>query len=315
MVQRPLRFRYVSTIALISLFYGIASPTQSFGQSSDMASTVGPAVMKAAGILATIIVEKEIVDTVYDRVTGRLNKDEMERYVQLLIKRDSDHSARYAYMLSQLSSKMSRSEAEAIMMNTLNEIDPVLAEHTRKIRELQAVTDTQRQLVENLRKDSAVMSLVQQSQGAAIQRQAEKTSRLEAEFEEMKKAYPRYRPGQQAQMLGASGMIFLREGNNKEAMRAFRFAHAFDPNEAGFLYGLAVAHRRDGQTENAEMLLARGIVAERQRSMRYSEWWRNTIGGFQGPDRLWLEDARRDPIYGVYVRGLMRVPVAPSLSK
>jgi hypothetical protein len=138
--------------------------------------------------------------------------------------------------------------------------------------------------------------------------QAARISRAEQEIETLRRDYPRWKPDEQAEHLGAAGFRFLFKGNSREAARAFRFAHANDPTDACYLYGLAVAIRRNGQAEEAELYLARAVAAERKRSLVRSLLWNNVVERLQGDDRAWMEATRKDAVYGVYVPGTIRVP-------
>ena len=60
--------------------------------------------------------------------------------------------------------------------------------------------------------------------------------------------------------------------------------------------------------EEAELYAARGVVADRTRSLLLSRVWNNMGDRLQGSDRSWLESRRQDPAYGVKVPGNMSIP-------
>lgn len=119
---------------------------------------------------------------------------------------------------------------------------------------------------------------------------------IDDEIAELRRACPQKEARAQAALLGARGFTFLVKRANPEAMRLFQLAHGLDPSNAGFVYGLAIAHRRDGQSDAAKTLVERGPALERARPLRYEQWWYDSIEKFQGPDRRWLEECRRNAV-------------------
>ena len=108
---------------------------------------------------------------------------------------------------------------------------------------------------------------------------------------------------QTASMLGGNGAsLIVSNGDTMEAIRTLRLAIAYDatvnahPDPAS-RYFLAVAYRRAGRTDRADEMLTEAVVAERFRAQ--PEWWHRLAERFQGPERLWLESARKDLRYGV----------------
>ena len=106
-----------------------------------------------------------------------------------------------------------------------------------------------------------------------------------------------------ASMLGASGaLVLVQNGDPNDAVRTLQLAIAYDTVanrhvDPGSKYYLAVAYRRLGRLPLAEQTLSEAIVAERYRSL--PEWYENVTERFQNKDRLWMENARRDYVYGV----------------
>lgn len=296
------RRRNATAILLfISALFCWSAPSVGWAQGQVLVKVGGTILWEVGTHLAGFLVDKLFLDDCFDEKTGHMKKAEMEQAIKMLKERDQAHTAEYMAMASALRERMTRQEVEGVMMKTLEQINPVLAEHTRQIRSLEEVASNHRSLLKKLGEDAEFMRLVQAKHGAEIKK-------VQADIAELQEAYPRYTPGEQARILGASGFTFLLKRDNREAMRAFRMAHGFEPDNPGYLYGLAIAYRRDGQRDFADMLLATGIAKERTRTLKYSAWWRHSIERFQGPDRQWLEQARWDPIYGVRVRGMMRVP-------
>jgi peroxiredoxin len=270
---------------------------------SQLAAEAGKLAVKGTIFLgkqlAAVYVQKKIMDNFFK--DDQLDKAEFDRLLKKLMDQDALLQGQIQELSSQIRDKMSRREVEDLIMKSLNKINPQLAEHTRRIRELQKTAEPQRLLLDDLAKDTAFMKLIQAEQSTRLRN-------AEEEIKEFKRRYPWYETGQQARILGASGFNFLHKKDLPEAGRAFRLAHGFEPDNPGYLYGLAIVYRRDGQGDFAELLLARAVALERNHTLRYSTWWRNSIERFQGPDRFWLDSARWDPVYGVRVYG-MDVPV------
>ncbi len=139
-------------------------------------------------------------------------------------------------------------------------------------------------------------------------RQGQRIRRVEEEIVSLREDYPRYKPGEQAEQLGVAGMRFLLKDDFKEALRAFRVAHAYDEGDPCYLYGMALAYRGLKQSEEAELYVARGVAADRKHSLVYSRVWTNMAEKLQTADHSWLEQRRADPQYGVRVPGMIRVP-------
>lgn len=269
--------------------------------------------------LAGMTIDKDLADPFYDKIRGNLNMSEFERRIEFLIERDKEHEEQYRRLRKMVNENMPRAKVEETMIQVLREINPRLAEHAQQIRDLQIATGNHQKLLKNhqqllneLQKDVGLISLVQKAQREEYQEglsmQGARITRVESEYADIRRDYPRWKPSEQAEHLGVAGMQFLLKGDNREAMRSLRFAHAFDPTEPGCLYALAVLHRREGKNDTAEILLARAVAAERRRPLTYNRWWKTSLERFQGPDRSWVEAARSNAIYGVFVPGTIRIP-------
>lgn len=286
----------------------------------------------------------KMVASFFEKETGRVDKASFDAQIDALISKDQQHAAELRALKAAVNDRMTRAEVEAKFMDFLKTINPKLEEMAQDIRTLQIQAEEQRQrselhqaLITELQKDQEILRDMQEAQRReylrelekqrqeytqGLERQSDRTDRIESglssqmqrtinlqqAFEALRKDYPRWDPNKQATQLAVAGMRSLVQRDNKEALRAFRFAHAFDPTDPGVLYGLAVATKRAGNREFAEMLLAKGIVAERRRSLKSIVWWKYAGERFQGQDRLWVEDARVDAVYGVFVPGVIAVP-------
>lgn len=124
---------------------------------------------------------------------------------------------------------------------------------------------------------------------------------LDDEFAEMRRDYPRINPQRQGALLAASGAKALERGDLADAARCFHLGKATNPNDPAMEYGLALILHRQNRDQEAEAAIARGIVLEREHGAQKRSWF--VSDRFQGPDRIWLESSRRDPVYGVLTPG------------
>lgn len=124
---------------------------------------------------------------------------------------------------------------------------------------------------------------------------------LNDEFADLRRDYPRINPQRQGALLAASGAKALERGDLTEAARCFHLGKATNPIDPAMEYGLAVVMHRQNRDQEAEAAIARGIILEREHGAQKRTWF--VADRFQGPDRHWLESARRDPLYGVHTPG------------
>ncbi|HCS53645.1 MAG TPA: hypothetical protein DIW81_18980 [Planctomycetaceae bacterium] len=133
-----------------------------------------------------------------------------------------------------------------------------------------------------------------------LSRDIEGVSRRVSELEYLITPETRYKT---ASVLASNGALMLiNSGDSLEASRFLRLSIAYDKIDNRHFdpasrYWLAIAYRRLGKLERAEEVLAEAIAAERFREM--PKWHRVVIERFQGPDRFWIENARREPRFGV----------------
>lgn len=286
---------------LISFFLGVntlrAEERQSFAS-------------KAATHLMGYAFDKIVLDSIFDPVSDKPDLTEVKRQLDYIAAQDRQHSAQIYQLQREIDAKMNREEVRALIMQALNRIDSRMASQARQIQDHQMLLEIQQRAISEVRADVNYLAMVQERFENDVQKQfsaqSVRTAKIEDDVERIKRDYPRWTPQQQAATLGASGMDLLWKGNHKEAIRAFRAAHGFEPSDPGHLYGLAMAYRRDNENEFAKLVIARGIALERKRPL--AQWYRRTIERIQGAPRQWLEEQRFDPVYGVYVPGIVQVP-------
>ncbi len=106
-----------------------------------------------------------------------------------------------------------------------------------------------------------------------------------------------------AAKLGAKGAeLIVNNGDPEEAAKLLLLSIAYDARanehaDPGAQYYLAVAYRRMNESNLARRSLMNAVFAERFR--RVPPWFVQTSQWFQGPDRLWMNETRRDPRLGV----------------
>ena len=272
---------------------------------------------KAANHLFGYAVDKFLLDPLFDKSTGQPDMAEINRELEYIASRDRAHSQQIYDLQRAITERMTREEVKALIMNSLEQVDARLASQARQIHQHQSMLDLQQNVLSGLRSDVNYLAMVHRKFDKEVNeefarvneefaRQSGRTTQIEQELARVQRDYPRWTPQQQAALLGAAGMELLTRQNHKEALRVFRAAHGFDPGDAGHLYGLALAYRADNEEEFAKLLSSRAIALERKRPL--AKWYRLSIERFQGPRRVWLEEQRYDPIYGVFVPGLVQVP-------
>ena len=250
----------------------------------------------------------KLADPYVDRAMGRESIEDIRKQLGSIESDNDEHRMILQELRLGLNETMTAGEVENAIENALLRVDHKLYDLSQKVKEQQRMIETHESLINELNED---VTTVARNQAKLDIRQ----ETLEQKFEELRRTYPKYTPRQQAAVLGVGAMSYLIAGDNDEAYRGFRFANAIDPTDAGYIYGLAVIHHRKGAIEESEKLLAAAVVVERRHSLTRSVWWRNVSERFQGPDRAWIEQARRDPVYGVYTPGLLRVPIGPLVNR
>jgi tetratricopeptide (TPR) repeat protein len=169
---------------------------------------------------------------------------------------------------------ISRVELRTLVMDALNKMDARLA----KVLEL-------------LEK--------QQEERAALLRSM---AGMQRDLNEIK----RWTPDVQAVKLAVAGFKYLEQGDPSESIKLLKKANAYDERDPGIYYGIAMAYKTLGDEEKAEIMLTRGIAAEKLRVP--ASWFARVIERHQGESRRWLSDARHDAIHGVLASGEIRVP-------
>lgn len=239
--------------------------------------------------------------------------------LERLAAQDAQHRDELTRMRAELREKMSRAEVHSLTMRYLEGMNKDLAELVRKFNDQQRMLEVHSSILAEQRDDIRSLfhgqeKISQEILGfrAAVdeefERQGSRIGFVEEEMASLRQDYPRYKPSEQGEHLGVAGMRFLEKRDFQESLRSFRFAHAYDPGEPCYLYGMALAYRGLGENGEAEVYAARGIAADRKRSLFYSTVWTNMSYRIQGKDRVWLSALRSDPMYGVKVPGMIRIP-------
>ncbi|WP_169977738.1 hypothetical protein [Tautonia rosea] len=232
---------------------------------------------------------------------------------------DAERRAEIAALREQLRDTMTHAEVHTMIMNYLSSVNEELAEISRQVQEQRRVQEIHASILANQSKD--ILELFRGQEGLSrelldfrvaveedFERQSERLNSVEEEMKSLRRDYPRYRANQQGELLAVGAIRLLEKGDHREALRSFRYAHAYDLTEPCYLYGMALAYRGLGEQGEAEVYAARGIAADRKRSLVYSRVWQNMSYRIQGPDRRWLEGLREDPVYGVKVPGMVSLP-------
>ncbi|MEW4566911.1 hypothetical protein AB1L88_03500 [Tautonia sp. JC769] len=245
------------------------------------------------------------------------------RVLQDVLKRveasDAERREEIAALREQLRDTMTHAEVHTMLMNYLSSVNEELAEITRQVQEQRRVQEVHASILANQSKD--MLGLLQGQEGLSrelldlrgaveedFERQSQRLNSVEEEMKSLRRDYPRYRANEQGEVLAVGAVRLLEKGDYREALRSFRYAHAYDLTEPCYLYGMALAYRGLGEQGEAEVYAARGIAADRKRSLVYSRVWQNMSYRIQGPGRRWLEGLREDPVYGVKVPGMVSLP-------
>lgn len=184
---------------------------------------------------------------------------------------------------------------------TTNELELSQSEVRELTKRIDSSIEDRAQLVEAL--EARTNKLHADLQATRVQNSARlagvesRYRRIESDVASIREMYPRDTPHQQAAQLGISGMRALEKRNYAEALKAFRFGHATDESDPGQLYGMAIALKHLGQSEESEIQIAKAIVAERRRPL--GDWYLTCLERLQGPDRFWLSERKGDAFYGV----------------
>lgn len=278
----------------------------------------------AATHLAGYMVDRFLLDPLFDSLTGQPDVPRIQRQLTYIERKDPQHAEEIRRLREAIDDKMTREDVEALIGDAPNRIDAELASQVRQIQEQRQLLEVHQAILTAVRSDIEFLAIGQrrlEEEIGSVQRQVEelgeevaeefssqgrRLTAAEQELERIKRDYPRWTHKQQSSVLGAAAMELIENDDADEAVRAFRAAHGYDPSDPGHLFGLGLAYYRLGKEEIAMQSVARGIALERKRTLE--DWYSRKIERVQGAQRVWLETQRFDPVYGVFVPGLVQVP-------
>ncbi len=325
-------FRHVSFCLFVLLFACSSMSAQSGSRSqpdkkSDKPSLAEKIVFGAIEHVGKGALEeagKQVANRLFDMLLpserdGSVSTAKFKQLLDHVLQVEKLHGDTIRKLQGDLREKMTREEVHELLMRHLTSINKQLAEVARKVQEQRDVLSIHQMALSMHRKDidQLFKGQDQLSQNlkdfrAAVNEefgiQRSRIRGVEDEMVRLREDYPRYKPVEQAEQLGVTAMQFLQKKDHREALRAFRFAHAYDEGDPCYLYGMALSYKGLKQSEEAELYAARGVAADRKHSLVYSRVWTNMSERLQGADRNWLESLRWDPVYGVKASGMIRVP-------
>jgi hypothetical protein len=244
------------------------------------------------------------LDAFVDQATGKPDIYRLRQELDAFIRLYPQHALEIAELRNALHSRMTRQDVEQLITARLARLDLEIAALAQRIRSQQEDLQRHAEILNRLQSDVRGVESSLGVQQVRMSRQESTVRALQSELTGWREIYTTMSSPEQAIRLGVEGMRALRLRNAKEAIRVFQAAHGFDRTDPGHLYGLALGYRREGKIEIAELMLASAVSAERYRSLE--PWFIQTMERVQGPERQWLEARRKDPIYGVFVPGVVR---------
>ena len=241
----------------------------------------------------------KLLDSQVDSWRGIPDVRDLKLKIDELVQVDYEHRGLLRELSYKLDERMTREQVKTLLTESLSRIDERLLKLALRI-------DKQQRELDQFAKD---LGLTRVELTAVNQQVLKHESRLQDQDQkiaEIRRDYPRWNRSEQAAEISASGFVALWRGDHQGALKAFRYAQAFDPDGPEHIYGLAFAHFLAGDTNAAQDVVARGVVAERARPL--PRWYARSMEKTFGPHRDFVEKARHDPTYGVFVPGTIRVP-------
>jgi len=245
------------------------------------------------------------LDMFVDPILKPATRNQVVQKATILRGQTSGYDAKLYALEQRLKQCVTKGELRAAMQDTLRQIDARMAAHAQRLYRLEAQQAADQQKLRTLeRRQKAFESETRQQFDdvrATTGYLGRRIDRTDSRLTEFEKRYPRYKPHQQALVMGQRGYEAYLAKDYNESVKWLRHAEASGNASYGVCYMLALAYRAQGNMAAAGEAAARGVALERRQGQ--SKWYKTISQRIQGAPRRWLEKQRSDPDTGVFVPG------------